>query len=456
MKTTGELTMDVQQQYWENEIALFGKYLAEEGKLKADTIDKHMDRMQFMTTVYFNNYEIDYEQLQRETIVDFLGRFYISNVLNSSKSDISAYLPSIKKWVQFLQQSEKISAKQCADVLDVCKNKEFFVERFEQYMEANSDLALENWHNSNDFKAYMALQASESAPIVVEMRPILVDKSLLEQWMDEKTAVPQIVADFQMFLASLQDAKNIKLTTARQHLPRNFWKELDEKLGLALFRKPTLNQDQVPLFQFFFYAAENLGLITESKQQCVVTNQAARYLNLTNMEQAVVLLDSLWNKVTWEQLQEANEGGYPERIQASREAIASVLASWPVDQAQDVTIEWKRNRESGKLLDESADVFLHSVVALLGRFELVSAQFRPESEIKYAFQRTPISMAVKASGMRVFRYFANESVQTQQKPAVARMIHSTTDLKAVSGKSKIGRNDPCLCGSGKKYKKCCL
>ena len=22
--------------------------------------------------------------------------------------------------------------------------------------------------------------------------------------------------------------------------------------------------------------------------------------------------------------------------------------------------------------------------------------------------------------------------------------------------SKIGRNDPCLCGSGKKYKKCCL
>lgn len=23
-------------------------------------------------------------------------------------------------------------------------------------------------------------------------------------------------------------------------------------------------------------------------------------------------------------------------------------------------------------------------------------------------------------------------------------------------KSKIGRNDPCPCGSGRKYKKCCL
>jgi hypothetical protein len=454
MKTTGLLTMEDRQHYWENEIALFGKYLSEEGKLKADTIDKHMDRMQFMTTEYFIRYTLGYAQLQSETIVDFLGRFYISNVLNSYKSDISAYLPSIKKWVQFLLQSEKISAKQCAEVLDVCKNKEFFLERFEQYMEANSDLALENWHNSNDIEAY--LKASESAPIEVMQRPILVDKRLLEQWMDGKSAVPQIVADFQMFLAFLEDAKSIKLTPARQHLPRSFWKELDEKLGWDLFRKPTLNQDQVPLFQFFFYAAENLGLIKESKQQCIVTNQAASYLALTNKEQAVVLLDSLWNKVAWEQLQEANEGGYPERIQAAREAIASVLASWPVDQAQDVTIEWKSNRESGKLLDESADVFLHAVVAVLERFELVSAKFRPESEIKYAFQRTPRIMTVKDSGMRVFRYFANENVQPKLKPEVVRVIHSTNDLKAVSGKSKIGRNDPCPCGSGKKYKKCCL
>jgi uncharacterized protein YecA (UPF0149 family) len=26
----------------------------------------------------------------------------------------------------------------------------------------------------------------------------------------------------------------------------------------------------------------------------------------------------------------------------------------------------------------------------------------------------------------------------------------------VRGHRKIGRNDPCPCGSGKKYKKCCL
>ena len=28
-------------------------------------------------------------------------------------------------------------------------------------------------------------------------------------------------------------------------------------------------------------------------------------------------------------------------------------------------------------------------------------------------------------------------------------------LPRTGGKKKIGRNDPCPCGSGKKYKKCC-
>ena len=28
--------------------------------------------------------------------------------------------------------------------------------------------------------------------------------------------------------------------------------------------------------------------------------------------------------------------------------------------------------------------------------------------------------------------------------------------KSNKKKTKIGRNDPCICGSGRKYKKCCL
>ena len=32
---------------------------------------------------------------------------------------------------------------------------------------------------------------------------------------------------------------------------------------------------------------------------------------------------------------------------------------------------------------------------------------------------------------------------------------STPSQTVVKGPTKVGRNDPCPCGSGKKYKKCC-
>jgi preprotein translocase subunit SecA len=34
--------------------------------------------------------------------------------------------------------------------------------------------------------------------------------------------------------------------------------------------------------------------------------------------------------------------------------------------------------------------------------------------------------------------------------------HGAADLSGAKGAPKIGRNDPCPCGSGKKYKKCHL
>jgi preprotein translocase subunit SecA len=39
--------------------------------------------------------------------------------------------------------------------------------------------------------------------------------------------------------------------------------------------------------------------------------------------------------------------------------------------------------------------------------------------------------------------------------AGARPAPARPELRAADGQ-KVGRNDPCPCGSGKKYKKCCL
>ncbi len=51
-----------------------------------------------------------------------------------------------------------------------------------------------------------------------------------------------------------------------------------------------------------------------------------------------------------------------------------------------------------------------------------------------------------------WRYVDGEFIE-EEKPEVA--PPSPAAAKAQSGKGKVGRNDPCPCGSGKKFKKCC-
>jgi len=40
-------------------------------------------------------------------------------------------------------------------------------------------------------------------------------------------------------------------------------------------------------------------------------------------------------------------------------------------------------------------------------------------------------------------------------PAPSPMAEAAGRKEAVAAGKKVGRNDPCPCGSGKKYKKCC-
>jgi uncharacterized protein YchJ len=55
-----------------------------------------------------------------------------------------------------------------------------------------------------------------------------------------------------------------------------------------------------------------------------------------------------------------------------------------------------------------------------------------------------------------------ESEEIEQKLAEIKSLSNVREWRKIPGKNspvtlttKIGRNDPCLCGSGKKYKKCC-
>jgi preprotein translocase subunit SecA len=66
----------------------------------------------------------------------------------------------------------------------------------------------------------------------------------------------------------------------------------------------------------------------------------------------------------------------------------------------------------------------------------------------FEIQKEVVSYLFRA---KVHIEMGNEEFETNLSRAMEQFMQQAN----VSGEEKIGRNDPCPCGSGKKYKKCC-
>jgi len=121
----------------------------------------------------------------------------------------------------------------------------------------------------------------------------------------------------------------------------------------------------------------------------------------------------------------------------------------------DPLVEYKR---------ESFDMF----EAMMQRFQEETARYLYLMQILERPAATPESQphAADGNGSRPPRNVSTsvdeleESFQRKKKRELeqARMAGSgevRTVQQVVRGTAKVGRNDPCPCGSGKKYKKCC-
>ena len=57
---------------------------------------------------------------------------------------------------------------------------------------------------------------------------------------------------------------------------------------------------------------------------------------------------------------------------------------------------------------------------------------------------------------KICRWYWFQKPDPIRDPASRAIEAFDHDLPYVRAEPKVGRNDPCPCGSGKKYKKCCL
>jgi preprotein translocase subunit SecA len=90
--------------------------------------------------------------------------------------------------------------------------------------------------------------------------------------------------------------------------------------------------------------------------------------------------------------------------------------------------------------------------SLTNKIELESVEKETEIDINIDFEKLYFNM-LDAKADYLYTLPQWDSIFSKEKRRDIQF--SYRDSKTVVNKNKVGRNDPCPCGSGKKYKKCC-
>ena len=110
--------------------------------------------------------------------------------------------------------------------------------------------------------------------------------------------------------------------------------------------------------------------------------------------------------------------------------------------------------EGYDIFDKMIDQIKTSVAKTIIRVQIrVEGPARPVNVPRKVVEthRESSSFGVSSEGSN----FANMAAKQQQTARQASNAGATSSIQVVRSTPKVGRNDPCPCGSGKKYKNCC-
>ncbi len=140
------------------------------------------------------------------------------------------------------------------------------------------------------------------------------------------------------------------------------------------------------------------------------------------LEKVMSLLIRYWNHLS--QLIEKNELPFPRVIKREAESSFKLAEKWA--KAFYIGTGYCRNEWSEFVKDKEN-------AALMTPFFLLDQENDLDNE-----NRETLLGLIPAAAHKLFHYWIEKNTAEKQ-----------------AAKTKVGRNDPCPCGSGKKYKKCC-
>jgi uncharacterized protein len=166
----------------------------------------------------------------------------------------------------------------------------------------------------------------------------------------------------------------------------------------------------------------------------------AGWRNEQEMQEFIDLIMRHWNSIAG--VLYVNEPFLPFLLED--DAGASTANDWAKGFARGMKF---RKDKWAQLLDDSSHGGLLVPILALAHEHDPDPDMRPYKEPMDAERREQLIVGAAASVTRIYHYFAARRGASPQAGEKAGTRHR-------SGR-KVGRNDPCPCGSGKKFKKCC-
>lgn len=293
-------------------------------KLTTKTIDKHMINAE-------NFYEfIEYEQMEPPhyydaLILSFLGDYYIRKYLFSAKSDVGPYLATFKKLADTLSKRNWISLEEKIDIKDLCKEKAFFMHRFDTFQTTRDFL---DWTLENDPNVYHQTTTTHTNNREASSG-LDVDDLLVAPLKAIDFDQPPFFDMFNAFLKILDQKQRHKVTNGTQHLTRAFWKDFDEMNDLNLFTKPNLNQQDIPLFHLLYAFGVAGDFFIIDGNHLVPTGFVTDYLNAEMEAQVAYVMDVFWHDVDWRLLDVARGEHILGWLQVDQINFADILSAFP-------------------------------------------------------------------------------------------------------------------------------
>lgn len=145
----------------------------------------------------------------------------------------------------------------------------------------------------------------------------------------------------------------------------------------------------------------------------------------------------------------------PEVLAWFRHVLEALLASPPSDNILDTRLT---SSMLGLLMDLGAPEFIPLATALCEKKYIAHTMIGEPEDILKELENPGEGLLSDPILPIDRRYHAALTPPTPNKPTndpTASILNFPTPTQAIAA-PKVGRNDPCPCGSGKKYKKCCL